>query len=250
METLWGHRGNKKNLLNKNSADIFEAMNEGWELEFCWKLRKLDKCESPDRVKIKDDNWEDYLEITVNPLDCSDWETERAEIQAKNKLKYGVKYKQNFSFQIPKDCVLDGNRLVIWQWKRSPEITEDRNDAPLLSQRIKIDEKWQLYFVVTDGYRKEVWKRIPIEAILWKRVDMRYEIIFSDTEMSYVSIKATCERNNIKIYEWSLNIPHSKEENSGTPEAYFKFWIYRDIDENNQTERALFKNYKMKKLEE
>lgn len=250
METLEGQGGNKKNLLNKNSIDIFETLNEDWELEFCWKSRILDKCESPDRVKIKDDNWEQYLEITVNPLDCSDWETERAEIQVKNKLKYGVKYKQNFSFQIPKDFVLDGKRLVIWQWKRVPAITEDGNDAPLLSQRIRMNEKWQLYFVVTDGYRKEVWKRIPIEAILWKRVDMRYEIIFLDTEMSYVSIKATCEENDIKIYEWSLNIPHSKEENSEMPEAYFKFWIYRDIYEDNQTQNILFKDYKMKKLEE
>jgi hypothetical protein len=38
-------------------------------------------------------------------------------------------------------------RTVIWQWKRRPEIT--RNDAPLLSHRIKkIEGKY--YLVLTD----------------------------------------------------------------------------------------------------
>ena len=117
METIERLENNKP-LLNKNSSDIFDALNEEWKLEFWWKIRELDKCESPNRVKIKGNDWEKYLEITVNPLDCSDWVTESAEIQAKNKLKYDEEYKQSFSFQIPKDYALDGNRLVIWQWKR------------------------------------------------------------------------------------------------------------------------------------
>ena len=250
METIEHSENNKKPLLNKNSNEIFDTLNEDWVLEFCWKSRRLDKCESPDRVKIKKDNWEKYLEITVNPLDCSDWETERAEIQAKNKLNYDEEYKQNFSFKIPEDFILDGNRLVIWQWKRSPAISEDGEDAPLLSQRIRMDEKWQLYFVVTDGYRKEFWKKIPIEVIRWKWIDMTYKIKFSDKETSYVSIKATCEWKDIKIYEWPLNIPHPKEENSLSAQSYFKFWIYRDIYEDNQIESILFKDYKMKKVGE
>jgi hypothetical protein len=216
-------------------------------LEFWWKIRELDKCESPDRVKIKDEDWEKYLEITINPLDHREWATERAEIQAKNNLKYDEEYKQSFSFQIPKDYVLDGDRLVIWQWKRKPAISEDA--APLLSQRIRKKEDGKLYFLITDGYRKEIWKRIPVEMILWKWVDMRYVIKFSDKETSYVSIKATCEWKDIKIYEWPLDIPHPEKDNLSTPQSYFKFWIYRNIKEDNQTENILFKNYKMKKIE-
>lgn len=247
METIERLENNNKPLLNKNSSDIFDALNEEWKLEFWWKIRELDKCESPNRVKIKGNDWEKYLEITVNPLDCSDWETERAEIQAKNKLKYDEEYKQNFSFKVPEDFALDGNRLVIWQWKRKPAIIEDA--SPLLSQRIRKKEDGKLYFVITDGYRKEIWNKIPVEMILWKWVDMRYKIKFSDKETSYVSIKATCEWKSITIYEWLLNIPHPEEENPKKPESYFKFWIYRDIHEHNQKEKILFKDYKMKKIE-
>ena len=250
MENL-EYQENKEAWNNDSSADISDVLKR--TLVACWGERRLDKCESFDRVKTRNNDWEEYSEITIYPWDCSDWKTERAEIQAKNKLKYDVKYKQKFSFKIPKDFVLDGNRLVIWQWKRSPAIREDGDDAPLLSQRIRMDEEWQLYFVVTDGYREEIWKRIPVKMILWEWVDMRYEVIFtdddSDTKKNNVSIKATCKWKSIKIYEWQLNIPHPKEENSSTPEAYFKFWIYRDIHEHNQKENILFKNYSMKEIE-
>ena len=209
--------------------------------------RSLDKCEKPNRVKvIKSKNGNQYLKITVHPWDKEDeyW-TERAEIQAKKKLEYDKEYVQKFSFKIPEDFVLDGNRVVIWQWKRSPEITDD--DAPLLSQRIKKKEDGKFYLVFTDGNRNEIWEMIPIETVIWKRVDMTYEIKFSDKWESYVVIKARCNWNDIEIYNWPL--VHPKEESSEPIKSYFKFWIYRDIKENNQKASIFFKNYKIKESE-
>jgi len=247
METSEYQENREEAWNNDSSADISDVLRR--TLVACWGDRRLDKCESFDRVKTRNNDWEEYSEITIYQWDCSDWKTERAEIQAKNKLRYDEEYKQSFSFQIPKDYALDGNRLVIWQWKRSQAIRKDGDDAPLLSQRIKMDEEWQLYFVITDGYREEIWKRIPVKTILWKWVDMRYVIKFSDKWDSHVSIKATCDWRSIKIYEWQLDIPHPTEKDFNTPEAYFKFWIYRDIHKHNQKESILFKNYSMKKLE-
>ena len=121
----------------------------------------MDKCEKCNRVKVKKDKkGNQYLKITIHPLDRSDWKTERAEIQAKRNLEYDKKYEQSFSFQLPKDFLLDNPRLVIWQRKRKPRMTDD--DAPLLAQRIRKKEDWKYYLVFTDGYRKEIGKFIPI----------------------------------------------------------------------------------------
>ena len=211
--------------------------------------RRFDKCEKCNRVKvIKSSNGKQYLKITIHPLDKDDGcGTERAEIQAKHNLDYDKKYEQSFSFQLKQDFLLVNPRLVIWQWKRKPAITND--DAPLLSQRIKKKEDWKYYLVFTDGYRDEIGESIPVEEILWKRVDMKYEIKFSDKGKSYIVITATYWWKETKIYEWELSIPHVQEENLDTPQAYFKFWIYRDIKENNQKTSIFFKNYKIKEVD-
>lgn len=150
---------------------------------------------------------------------------------------------------MPKDFLLDNPRLVIWQRKRKPRMTDD--DAPLLAQRIRKKEDWKYYLVFTDGYRKEIGKFIPIEELLWKRVKMKYEVKFSDDEKSYVVITANYWWNEVEIYKWTLNIPHPETEqvvDSDTPKAYFKFWIYRDIKEKNKKTSILFKNYKSKEM--
>lgn len=255
MENL-EYQENKEAWNNDSSTDISDVLKR--TLVACWGDRRLDKCESFDRVKTRSNDWKEYSEITIYPWDCSDWKTERAEIQERHNLEYDKKYEQSFSFQLPKDFLLDNPRLVIWQWKRKPKITND--DAPLLAQRIKRKGDWKYYLVFSDGYRKEIGKFIPIEDILWQWIDMKYEVRFSDNEESYVSITANYWWNEIEIYDWPLNIPHPKEgklkwllnkiypkkESLELPQAYYKFWIYRDIKEKNQETSILFRKYNIK----
>lgn len=188
-----------------------------------WYKWRLDKCEIPNRVQEITDDWKKYLKITIKPWDKKDlWRwTERAEIQQSERINYDEEYIQNFSFQIPEDFALCPRRTVIWQWKRRPEIT--RNDAPLLSHRIKkIDSKY--YLVLTDWNRDEIWKAIPMEDIIWKDINIENKIKFSDNWESMVSVKIWEKM----IYDWPIAISHPKKNKDKETQAYFKFGLYRD----------------------
>jgi len=223
-------------ILSGFSDRIKDAFNKTPKIEAFWNVKwRLDKCESLDRVqKIKEDENE-YLKISIKPWDKKDfWRwTERAEIQQKEKINYDEEYVQNFTFQIPKDFVLCPRRTVIWQWKRSPEITN--NDAPLLSHRIKkiYDEdskEYKYYLVLTDwkvlenGTRREIGNAIPMDDIIWKDIKIENKIRFSDNWESKIIVKMWEEI----IYDWTIGIPHSKKNKDGKTQAYFKFGLYRD----------------------
>lgn len=209
------------NNLSSRIKEVFckspEIINSFW---YKW---RLDKCEIPNRVQEITDDWKKYLKITIKPWDKKDlWRwTERAEIQQSERINYDEEYIQNFSFQIPEDFALCPRRTVIRQWKRRPEIT--RNDAPLLSHRIKkIDDKY--FLVLTDWNRDEIWKPIPMEDIIWKNINIENKIKFSDKWESVVSVKIWEET----IYEWPIAISHPKKNKDKETQAYFKFGLYRD----------------------
>jgi len=256
MENL----GNIDNLNNKKTSRIQqvkqsflsrfkEVLDRKPEiLKALWQNWRLDKCESPDRVEVIKDNDEESLKITIQPWDKKDfrWWTERAEIQQGKKIEYDHEYTQNFSFQIPEDFGLCPRRTVIWQWKRRPEIT--RNDAPMLSHRIK--KIWKEYYLVLthgkvleDWERESIWKAIKINDIIWKDVTIQNKIFFSDKWESRVIVEMECEWKNEPIYDWPITIPHPKTPKDGT-QAYFKFGLYRD-----RYKYAIRKIKKSKKLD-
>ena len=79
---------------------------------------------------------------------------------------------------------------------------ETDGSAPILSQRIKkID--WKYYFIVADSHRNQLWKKISLDDIKGKWVDMEYKVNFSDKENmeSSVEIIANIEWKKVDIYK-------------------------------------------------
>lgn len=284
METSENKLDNKKQSRMHQFKDGFlsrikEVFNkEPKIMKAFWYKWRLDKCEDWDRVEYHEEDvelWEEYLKVTIKPWDKKDllrW-TERAEIQQFDKINYDEKYIQKLSFKIPEDFVLCPRRTVIWQRKRSPEIT--RNDAPLLSLRIKkIEGKY--YLVLTDWNGENIWKAISMEGIIWKDVNSECKVQFSDKWESVTCVKVWEEI----IYDWPITIFHPSKIKDGT-QAYFKCGLYRDrykyainkikkdkelkpeekrvqigeikdaeIKERTQDSYIIFKNYSIKKLQE
>lgn len=229
-----------KEVFTTHSPEIREFFEKKW---------RLDKCESPDRVEeIVDENDKTYLKIAIQPWDKKDFRrwTERAEIQQCERIKYDHDYIQNFSFQIPEDFGLCPRRTVIWQWKRRPEIT--RNDAPMLSHRIK--KIWKEYYLVLthgkvleDWERESIWEMIKINDIIWKDVTIQNKIKFSDEWESMVNVEMEYDWKKVLIYDWPITISHPKMPKDDT-QAYFKFGLYRD-----RYKYAIRKIKKSKKLD-
>ncbi len=156
---------------------------------------------------------------------------ERTEIQAWDKLELGNDYVCSFAFMLPKNFPLLANRLVLWQWKQNP--IWDATQNPLLAQRIQRDDKGidNLVFTINNSWDlsgkegTETKAKIPIKKLLGKRLNMEYQVKFSDNEDGYLRINMNGE--NILEYNWILS-SSNKEKEKWTNEIYFKFGLYRD----------------------
>lgn len=228
-------------------------------VNFCWYNRRLRKVR-PGSIKINEDkNGEKYALIRVKRGDCpeliddskktetKDWidnniQTERNELRLdkENDFKFNEDFKYKFSFKIPENFPLSPTRLVIWQWKynKIEGSSEKWDPSPMLAQRIqKID--WKYYFTITDWVKKKnILRKIPLNDIKGKWVNMDYELRFSDKKDENgnpipctVKLKADIEwerkideKKEFYLAEENNLQFNSKESHSG----YFKFWLYRD----------------------
>lgn len=249
----------------------------------------------PGRLKINEDkNGEKYASIEIKKWDCPEMDEENGDIKTeRNELwldkecdfEFNKDFKYKFSFKIPEDFPLSPTRLVIWQWKynKIEGSNENEDPSPILAQRIKkID--WKYYFIITDWTKKKnvLWKKIPLEDIKGKRIDMDYEINFSDKKRpvgnnatpSTLKVKAKIEWwKGIDIYDWKFNLEEMNNlvlDPKKSHTWYFKFWLYRDSynytirkirDKNDikeieqakeaekrQPTKIYFKNFSMKNL--
>lgn len=210
-------------------------------LDFCWEKWSLRKVR-PGRLKLLNENGEQYASIQCKAWDCPEDKTERNELWLRNyngeskndDFEFNKPYTFKFSFRIPENFPISPTRLVIWQWKfnRQNE-SEEKGPSPILAQRIKkID--WKYYLVVTDSHREQIWEKIPFDDIKGKWVDMEYKINFSDKEdvESRVEIIANIEWKKINIFKWSYEIRDEENKLKLNPDKphtwYFKFGLYRD----------------------
>lgn len=211
-------------------------------IDFCGQKRSLRKVR-PGRLKLLNENGEQYASIQCKAWDCPEDETERDELWLENEngesknddFEFNKPYNYKFSFRIPENFPLSPTRLIIWQWKfnRLDNSDENKGPSPILAQRIKkID--WKYYLVITDSHREQIWEKIPFDDIKGKWVDMEYKIKFSDKEgvESSVEIMANIEWKKVNIFKWSYEIRDEENKlklNPGKPHTwYFKFGLYRD----------------------
>jgi len=213
-------------------------------IDFCGQKRSLRKVR-PGRLKLLNENSEQYASIQCKSWDCPEERTERDELWLRNynwesknddndDFEFNKPYNYKFSFRIPKNFPLSPTRLVIWQWKFNRQHrTENKGPSPILAQRIqKID--WKYYLVITDSHKNQLWEKIPFDDIKGKWVDMEYKINFSDKKdvKSSIEIIANIEWKKVNIYKWNYEIRDKKNKFRLNPKKshtwYFKFWLYRD----------------------
>lgn len=199
----------------------------------------------PGRLKLLNENGEQYASIQCKSWDCPEERTERNELWLRNynwesknddndDFEFNKLYNYKFSFRIPENFPLSPTRLVIWQWKFNRQHrTENKGPSPILAQRIqKID--WKYYLVITDSHKNQLWEKIPFDDIKGKWVDMEYKINFSDKKdvKSSIEIIANIEWKKVNIYKWNYEIRDKKNKFRLNPKKshtwYFKFWLYRD----------------------
>lgn len=219
-------------------------------INFCGYKRDIYDIQ-PGSTKIcKDENDEKYISIKLKTWDCprfcEDWKTimtERNELSLNNEndFNFNENYKYNFSFKIPENFPLSTTRLIIWQRKyKEINDNEEKSPNPMISQRIQ-KFNWEYYLIVTDWVEEHniLWKKIPLDKIKGKRVDMNYEINFSDkTDRKgkpipcTIKIKANIQWEwEINIYDWPFDLEKKNNLEFNPQKAhhwYFKFWLYRD----------------------
>lgn len=213
-------------------------------IDFCGQKRSLRKVR-PGRLKLLNENDEQYASIQCKSWDCPEERTERNELWLRNynwesknddndDFEFNKPYNYKFSFRIPENFPLSPTRLVIWQWKFNRQHrTENKGPSPILAQRIqKID--WKYYLVITDSHKNQLWEKIPFNDIKGKWVDMEYKIKFSDKEdvESSVEIMSNIEWKKVNIFKWSYEIRDEENKLKLNPDKphtwYFKFGLYRD----------------------
>lgn len=240
-------RNKTKTINDETDTEEYNLERKKQFIDFCGQKRSLRKVR-PGRLKLLNENGEQYASIQCKSWDCQEGQTERNELRLENEngvstnddFNFNENYRYKFSFKIPEDFPLSPTRLVIWQWKynKIKGSNENESPSPILAQRIK-KIGWKYYFVITDWTEQKniLWK-IPFDDIKGKWVDMDYELKFSDkTDKNGKQIPCTVKiKANI---EWKMEMNEEKkfyladennlQFNSKKPHTgYFKFWLYRD----------------------
>ncbi len=226
-----------------------------------WRTDKIETnrinvlCDKENIVEITISEW-DMLQInnkqikdslkskSLSNLKILDEVTERSEIQYKQKFIIWGSYRFVFSFFIPLNFPIIDNRLVFSQIKQVS--CESVSQNPLLAQRFK-NGKYMISFNNNGDIDWKVWNKIvykiDADQILGKRVDVEYEIKFSESNDWFIKIKHNWSL--MREYNWRVSSSSQKYpiwkyyENK----FYFKLWLYRDNYHSRLKHFELEKNH-------